>query len=199
MVRSKGFTVAFQGAQRSWARSERAGVGRAPHEDDVLGDRTDDLGHGRPGTVGGARSPSVPKVDRVQRQASGSDSHTRPVVSGQPDERGKTSAGTLFLHIMKTAGHEPRHAPRGHSGASTLPAVRLSEHRQDEYWKIDEIRTLTPRQRSRVRAFHGHFPYFVAGLVGADTTLTILRDPVERADPHQPLRLASQGLPGRVR
>lgn len=90
----------------------------------------------------------------------------------------------FFLHIMKTAGTTFAPQIQANFADEELYPRRQPVRRPEEYWKVAEVRALTPERIAGTRMFHGHFPYFVAGLVGADTTMTLLRDPVERTISH---------------
>jgi hypothetical protein len=95
-----------------------------------------------------------------------------------------TDGGELtyfFVHVMKTGGTSfMQHLESNFPPEQRYPAQGPGSKRQQAYYLIDELRTLTPEQRSAIRMYAGHFPYVASALVGADVTLTILRDPVER-------------------
>lgn len=114
--------------------------------------------------------------------ASGSDPSPPRVQAGAGDD-GPTF---FFQHIMKTAGTSFAHQIVANFGGDELfpdPAAPAGK-RRDQYWQIAEVRALDPDRIGRVRMFHGHFPFLVASMVGADTTLTLLRDPIERTISH---------------
>ena len=92
----------------------------------------------------------------------------------------------FFMHIMKTAGtsfatHLVDHFPPEelYPDPTTEASVR-----REQYWKIAPVRAVDPATLARVRVYHGHFPFLFGELVGADETLTLLRDPVERTLSH---------------
>jgi hypothetical protein len=92
----------------------------------------------------------------------------------------------FFLHVMKTAGTSfVQHLPNNFAPSAIYPSpdtpVAL---RREQYWEIDALHRLDPRIRDRIQIFHGHLPFLVADMVGADTVLTILREPVERTISH---------------
>jgi hypothetical protein len=45
---------------------------------------------------------------------------------------------------------------------------------------IGQLRRISPERRRSIRIYTGHFPFVASELVGADVTLAILRDPIER-------------------
>lgn len=90
----------------------------------------------------------------------------------------------FFLHVMKTAGTSFAHQVNTNFAPDEIYPRPDSTNHMEEYWKLRELRALGPEDHERIRAFHGHFPYLAADMVGADTTLTILRDPVERTISH---------------
>ena len=92
----------------------------------------------------------------------------------------------FFLHIMKTAGTSFAQHLRANFGPEELyPIPSLShEVRERQYWEIAALRELRPEQVHQIRMFHGHFPVLAAAMVGADTTMTIVRDPVDRVISH---------------
>jgi hypothetical protein len=92
----------------------------------------------------------------------------------------------FFMHVMKTAGTSfVQHIGANFSDEEIYPRPSApAAVRQEQYWKIAPIRRVQPEDRAAIRIFHGHFPYLVGAMVGADTTLTILREPVERTISH---------------
>lgn len=90
----------------------------------------------------------------------------------------------FFMHIMKTAGTsfaiqindnvDPDHI---------YPRPGVTRH-MDQYWKIAEVRGLSPDQLAPIRFVCGHFPFLVGELVDATETITLLRDPIERTVSH---------------
>ena len=87
----------------------------------------------------------------------------------------------FFMHVMKTGGTTFVQHLEGNFGPDEVyPPAQRGVDRQRAYYMIDELRNLSPERRDATRLYMGHFPYVVGALVGADVTLTILRDPVER-------------------
>lgn len=97
---------------------------------------------------------------------------------------GDTPPTFFFLHVMKTAGTSFAHQVNTNFAVDEIYPRPDSTNHMEEYWKLKELTALGPEDRERIRAYHGHFPYLAADLVGADTTLTILREPVERTISH---------------
>jgi len=93
-----------------------------------------------------------------------------------------SSAPTFFfVHVMKTGGTTfVQHIQANFPPGALYPGAAGGLERLRAYYMIDELRALTPEQRAAIRVYSGHFPYVVREIVGADVTLTILRDPVER-------------------
>lgn len=107
------------------------------------------------------------------------------------------SGSAFFVHVMKTGGTSfVQHAEANLPPEAIWPRPGIqSGLRAGEgiYSRVDVVLGLPPEQRSRVRFYSGHMPSVVAELVGARTTLTLLRDPVERAISY--LRHARRILP----
>lgn len=90
----------------------------------------------------------------------------------------------LFLHLMKTGGtsflaHLADNFPPG----SLYPDDRIDPNPADElrYGSLGKLRALTSDQRAAIRVYTGHLPFLAREVVDPDVTITILRDPVERA------------------
>ncbi|MBX3313355.1 MAG: sulfotransferase family 2 domain-containing protein [Actinobacteria bacterium] len=89
----------------------------------------------------------------------------------------------FFMHIMKTAGTSFSMAlARQFAEGEVAPAA--GPDKADEYWTFDWLLDMPVEQREAFRVVQGHFPLFVGELIGADRTITILRDPVDRAISH---------------
>lgn len=91
----------------------------------------------------------------------------------------------LFLHLMKTGGttllaHLEENFPPG----TMYPDPRtdpLAGYDGLEYGSLERLRRVGLPARDRIRVYAGHFPHLVVDLVRPDVTLTLLREPVERA------------------
>jgi hypothetical protein len=84
----------------------------------------------------------------------------------------------FFVHVPKTAGGTFREHVRANLGND---AVYPSQYGDGVYWKISRLREAAAERGDAIRAYVGHFPYSVAVGLGIDmTTVTILRDPIER-------------------
>ena len=91
----------------------------------------------------------------------------------------------FFLHIMKTAGTSFAVQLRVQfPGAAMYPTrgVDWTDPSDVEpYQSIPQLLALPPERRAEIRAYTGHFPYFVRDLIDPSlTTITLLREPVER-------------------
>lgn len=107
------------------------------------------------------------------------------------------SGSAFFVHVMKTGGTSfVQHAEANLPPEAIWPRPGVqSGLRAGEgiYGRVDVVLGLDPEERARVRFYSGHMPSVVAELIGATTTLTVLRDPVERAISY--LRHARRILP----
>ena len=91
----------------------------------------------------------------------------------------------FFVHVMKTGGtslvfHLLQEFPRD---AVYPSAVRDRRHPNDAepYISIADVSALSAARRADIRVYAGHFPFMVRDLIDGDvTTLTLLRDPVDR-------------------
>lgn len=90
----------------------------------------------------------------------------------------------FFMHIMKTAGTSfARHIEPNFRPDEVYPTPG-GARRREQYWQVAELEALSAEQRSEIRIYHGHLPFVVRDMVGADVTLTILREPVDRTVSH---------------
>lgn len=90
----------------------------------------------------------------------------------------------FFMHVMKTAGTSfARHIEPNFEPDEVYPPPG-GARRREQYWQVAELEALSAEQRSAIRIYHGHLPFVVRDMVGADVTLTILREPVARTISH---------------
>jgi hypothetical protein len=99
---------------------------------------------------------------------------------------GITGDPFFFVHVMKTGGSTFRQ----HVRANFLPAERYPDDEHDANLFLAKLSVsgvvgLPAERHARTRIYTGHFPYCVSQMLGRPmTTLTILRDPVERTISH---------------
>jgi hypothetical protein len=89
----------------------------------------------------------------------------------------------FFVHIMRTAGTALRQGLRNHFGdASVYPTRGLDgTDPMKSYLSIDHLRERLAARGDQIRVITGHFPLRTVELIdGRLTTLTLLREPVER-------------------
>src|SRR5919204_3168236 len=94
----------------------------------------------------------------------------------------------FFLHVMRTGGGTlHQYMLKNFEPDQIYPAKGIDVHpSQDLHWLLPyfAIKALTSTSRTRraqIRVFTGHFPFMAVELLGENlTTITILRDPVER-------------------
>jgi hypothetical protein len=88
----------------------------------------------------------------------------------------------FFIHVMKTAGTTLLEQIRSNFDADEVyPLEGVDGDMRTAYTSLDFLTSLPPDRRRRIRVFAGHFPYVATELMGGGfTTLTVLRDPVER-------------------
>jgi hypothetical protein len=95
----------------------------------------------------------------------------------------------FFVHVMKTGGRTLLHHLRGNFEPDEMYPSPELDIRVDgdavDIWhhaRIARVLSIPPERRRRIRMYSGHYPYVVSTLVGDDlTTMTVLRDPVERS------------------
>lgn len=85
-----------------------------------------------------------------------------------------------FVHVMKTGGTSLVKTARERLGPNRCWPP---EHADGAglYSDPEALRCLDPREREKIRFFSGHLPYVAVHLSGADISMTVLRDPVDRA------------------
>ncbi len=94
----------------------------------------------------------------------------------------------FFVHVMKTGGRTLlRHFRENLELDELYPYGKLDIRRDGDkvdihhHLRISHLLTLPEPRRQRVRVYSGHYPYVACELLGGDfTTLTVLRDPVDR-------------------
>lgn len=100
-------------------------------------------------------------------------------------ERAPEDRCFLFLHLMKTGGSTLlAHLEENFPAGTLYPDPRtdpLATYDGLEYGSLERLRTVGMAGRDRFRAYAGHFPHLAVDIVVPDVTLTVLRDPVERA------------------
>jgi hypothetical protein len=88
----------------------------------------------------------------------------------------------FFLHVMKTAGGAlRRHIMANFERDEVYPWKRLDADMVSANVTLEHLTGLSAGRRARTRVFSGHFPFVAVELLGEEvTTITILREPVER-------------------
>jgi hypothetical protein len=91
----------------------------------------------------------------------------------------------LFIHVMKTGGTSfVFHLLQEFAPDEVYPSAGFDRrHATDAepYGSIADLIAVTPERHAAIRMYAGHFPYMARELIGGDlTTLTLLRDPVDR-------------------
>ena len=91
----------------------------------------------------------------------------------------------LFVHVMKTGGTSfVFHLLQQFPPDEVYPSAgldRRSATDAEPYGSIANLIAVTSERRAAIRMYAGHFPYLARELIGGDvTTLTLLRDPVDR-------------------
>ena len=93
----------------------------------------------------------------------------------------------FFVHIMKTGGTAFVRLLRNHFGRDAVyPSPGVDGTGQTEMWglylRTDRLRERVSARGDQIQVITGHFPLYTTELIdGRFTTLTLLRDPVERA------------------
>lgn len=107
------------------------------------------------------------------------------------------SGTAFFVHVMKTGGTSfVQHAEANLSPEEIWPRPGIQDGLpagEGIYSRTDVVLGLDAEERARVRFYSGHMPSVIPELLGVDITLTVLRDPVERAISY--LRQARRLLP----
>jgi hypothetical protein len=83
---------------------------------------------------------------------------------------------------MKTGGTTlRRHIRANFKWPEVYPLKRLDPDLQKANYRLDYLTSLPPGRRRRIRVYTGHFPFVAVEMLGIElTTMTVLRDPVER-------------------
>ena len=103
----------------------------------------------------------------------------------------------FFVHIMKTAGTAFRRRLMNHFGEAFYPMMPLDG---TDPWVLntstDRLHERSAARGDQIRLVAGHFPLRTTELInGGFTTLTIVRDPVERVLSHlRSIREGSESL-----
>jgi hypothetical protein len=88
----------------------------------------------------------------------------------------------FFIHVMKTAGGTLlQQILANFERTAVYPHVRLDPDMHAANYSLAYLARLPQERRDAVSVFTGHFPFVAVELLGIDlTTITIVRDPVER-------------------
>jgi len=88
----------------------------------------------------------------------------------------------FFLHVMKTGGWTLREQILANfEREQVYPWERLDADMLTANINLEYLTSLPASRSARIRVFTGHFPFVAVEMLGGDlSTITILRDPVER-------------------
>jgi hypothetical protein len=88
----------------------------------------------------------------------------------------------FFVHLMKTAGGTLlQQILANFAREEVYPAAGIDPDLRTANYSLDYLTGLPAERLRQVRVFTGHFPFVAVELLGMDlTTITIVRDPVER-------------------
>jgi hypothetical protein len=88
----------------------------------------------------------------------------------------------FFIHVMKTAGGTlRRHILANFEREQVYPWELIDADMLVANTSLEYLTGLPASRRAQIRVFTGHFPFMAGELLGGGlTTITILRDPVER-------------------
>lgn len=87
----------------------------------------------------------------------------------------------FFVHMQKTAGTTLYRRLHGHFGRAAVYPVRDDQRAFTASLDVDLLRRRLDEWGDRIRVVTGHFPLCVTELLGVPfTTMTVLREPVER-------------------
>jgi len=90
----------------------------------------------------------------------------------------------FFIHLVKTAGTSLRKRLE-HQFGETAIYPNASDVNRAEYFSIERVRERMQARGDEIRVVTGHFPLCTAEILGDDfTTLTIVREPVDRILSH---------------
>jgi len=113
---------------------------------------------------------------RLWRRTSG------PARQDAPDESGVERY--FFVHVMKTGGMSLFQQFRANFPLDELYPTRDIDIRYDgkfRHLELPYLLGIAPERRQKLRLYAGHFPYVACEMLGGGfTTMTLLRDPVER-------------------
>jgi hypothetical protein len=88
----------------------------------------------------------------------------------------------FFIHVMKTAGGTlRRHILANFEREQVYPWELIDADMLAANTSLEYLTSLPASRRAQIRVFTGHFPFMAVELLGGGlTTITILRDPVDR-------------------
>jgi len=88
----------------------------------------------------------------------------------------------FFIHVMKTAGGTlRRHIRANFAQDEVYPDRDVDGDMRKANFLLSRLKALPAERREKIRAYTGHFPYMAVDVIGGElTTITVLRDPVER-------------------
>lgn len=90
----------------------------------------------------------------------------------------------FFVHLVKTGGTTLRKRLAHHFGASAI-YPDASDANQFEYFSVERLRERLHARGDEIQVVTGHFPLCTAEILGGGfTTLTVVREPIERILSH---------------
>lgn len=97
--------------------------------------------------------------------------------------RQTTQQQFFFIHVMKTAGGTLRQHMRANFGRGEVWPFDIFDQRdlKQANIRLDFLTSLPAERRAEIRVYTGHYPFVAVEMLAEElTTITLLREPVER-------------------